>query len=333
MKHGLSIRRAASVAGVAVSTYYHWRRLYDTEGYRGLIPKSRRPRRVCTPGWSGALIDRFIALREAHPGEGARKIASYLRREGYQLSFAGADRLCRRLLQQRRIVPVRHWGTKSQRMHWSTPRRGKARPATYPGQVVAVDSLHVGIMPGVRCYFITFIDWYTRLIYCYITSSLTSHSAAVGLREAQRRFPFRICAVQTDGGAEFAGKFAAACVPPDTKCVERVPVHYVLPPQSPKLNAIVERVQGTIRQEFLRCTSFVSWKIVDIRRQFEEWLTHYSTVRPHVKLDYHTPQEVFDAYNASCHTPSWVSAAPVPICTDVTQPLAFCWSAQYNKAS
>ena len=43
----------------------------------------------------------------AHLGEGARKIACYLRREGYQLSCAGADRLCRWLLQQRKQKSVK----------------------------------------------------------------------------------------------------------------------------------------------------------------------------------------------------------------------------------
>ena len=173
-----------------------------------------------------------------------------------------------------------------------------------PGAVVAVDSLHVGLLPGYTFYCITFIDYFTRMAYIHVTSSLTSSSAAQGLRAAQDYFPFPIHAVQTDGGSEFAKHFADACAtagsPHIPGSIAYTPIQYVTRPHTPKDNAIVERMQGIIRQEGLYYIPQHVWKIADIRTALMAWLTHYCTVRPHTALGYLTPQQALDKYNQSC---------------------------------
>ena len=45
-KHGLSVRAAARIVGVPLSTLYEWRNRLRTRGLGGLRPRSRRPRRT-----------------------------------------------------------------------------------------------------------------------------------------------------------------------------------------------------------------------------------------------------------------------------------------------
>ncbi len=55
--------------------------------------------------------------------------------------------------------------------------------------------------------------------------------------------PFKIKAIQVDGGSEFMAQFEEACQ-------QRRIRLFVLPPRSPKLNGSVERAQRTHTEEF-----------------------------------------------------------------------------------
>ena len=301
-KDTVSVRTAAMAVGVPVSTIYDWKRRYSEQGYSGLIARSRRPHRVRQSQLSPEVVTRFLELRRAHPCEGARKIAVYLHREGYAISFSSADRLCQRLRKRRLIGPARQWLTKPRRMR-THPRQGKAPPATYPGAVVGVDALYWRLPNGRIIYFITYIDHYTRIKYIYVASSLTSHSAVLGLREAQQFFSFPIHAVRTDGGSEFAGEFATVCATTGTPHSPNTPIQYVTQPNAPTQNAIAERAQAIIRQEAAFYISEEARNIAEIRESVMVWLIHYRTVRPHTALGYLTPQQMLDTYNQSHHTP------------------------------
>ena len=54
------------------------------------------------------------------------------------------------------------------------------------------------------------------------------------------------------------------------------------PPQSPKANAICERVIGTIRRECLDWLIPISES--HLRLILKEWVNHYNTGRPHMSL-------------------------------------------------
>jgi hypothetical protein len=68
-------------------------------------------------------------------------------------------------------------------------------------------------------------------------------SAARFLETLLERLPFPVRALQVDGGSEFAAEFEQACQQ------KQLPL-FVLPPQSPKLNAHVERSHRTHNEEF-----------------------------------------------------------------------------------
>jgi len=101
------------------------------------------------------------------------------------------------------------------------------------------------------------------------------------LEYLERKFPFKIKAIQIDGGSEFKKHFEKACQ-------ERGILLFLLPPSSPKLNGHVERANRTHREEFYEVEE-IELKLEDHNKQLEEWEYVYNHIRPHQLLDYLTP--------------------------------------------
>jgi len=126
----------------------------------------------------------------------------------------------------------------------------------------------------------------------------TSLAAARFLDVLLDRMPFRIAALQVDGGSEFAAEFELACQQ------REVPL-FVLPPRSPKLNGAVERAHRTHNEEFYQVVP-ESWSVSALNRQLQEWEQTYNCVRPHQALGYLTPQQFITEWQSKrkeseCH--------------------------------
>jgi transposase InsO family protein len=78
---GASVRALCRRFGVSPTTAYKWLGRFAREGAAGLADRSRRPRRspTRTPGELEAAV---LALRDAHPAWGGRKLAARLRALG-----------------------------------------------------------------------------------------------------------------------------------------------------------------------------------------------------------------------------------------------------------
>ena len=63
------------------------------------------------------------------------------------------------------------------------------------------------------------------------------------LGQLRERMPFKVSAIEVDGGSEFHVQFEDACKELGIRL-------FVLPPRSPKLNGHVERAQRTRTEEF-----------------------------------------------------------------------------------
>jgi transposase len=68
--------------GCSARTVYRWRKRYRAEGEAGLQPRSRRPKRRHPQTTPAVVVERIRAIREEHPGWGARLIRRQLLAEG-----------------------------------------------------------------------------------------------------------------------------------------------------------------------------------------------------------------------------------------------------------
>lgn len=76
---------AASIAmrlGCSARTVYRWRSRYRETGVAGLQPRSRRPKQPHPQTTPAVVVERIRAIRETHPGWGARLIRRQLLSEG-----------------------------------------------------------------------------------------------------------------------------------------------------------------------------------------------------------------------------------------------------------
>lgn len=70
---------------------------------------------------------------------------------------------------------------------------------------------------------------------------------------------------------------------------------YVLPPHSPKLNGVVERMNRTSREEIYDLGFDVSTTIEEHNQLLGEQDHTYNHIRPHEALGMQTPQEYYEA--------------------------------------
>jgi transposase InsO family protein len=113
----------------------------------------------------------------------------------------------------------------------------------------------------------------------------TSTAGAEFLHHLKMKFPFRIKAIQIDGGSEFMDQFEEAC--------RRAKILLFLnPPHHPELNGGVERSNRTHREEFYEVED-VSLDVGEHNKQLAKYEYRHNYIRPHRGLDMETPYEYY----------------------------------------
>jgi len=286
-KYGLTAAQAAEILGISKATLYRWQQRLDKEGVSGLIPRSRRPRRVRQRQWDMHLATVVRRLRMSFPAWGKAKLGPLVRAQGFDVSDSTVGRILSWLKARGRLPDIPPPG--SRRRHGRPWRRPWARRAPYglkgkhPGELIQVDVLHVNLLPGVTVYHFTAWDSVSRWSVGQVYSRSSSRCAADFLRHLQQRSPFEIQAIQIDGGSEFKGAFEQACQQAGIAL-------YVLPPKRPQRNGGVERANGIWRYEFYACYPLPT-TIRELRLLVLWWEQVYNLIRPHQALNQRTPAQ------------------------------------------
>jgi len=273
--------------GLSRQTFYRWWRRYDSRDLTTLEDRSRRPHRRRQPTWTPELADRVLALRRQYPRWGKDKLAVLLARAGRRVSVSMVGRILTRLKQRGLLLEPPRAARTLSRLRWRRRPWAVRKPRHWricqPGDLVQLDTLDLRPLPGVALKHFTARDVISRWDVVEAHRRATSLTAAAFLDTLAARMPFRVRALQVDGGSEFAAAFEQACQQRGLRL-------FVLPPRSPKLNGAVERAQRTHTEEFYEVTP-CAWQIESLNRELREWERVYNTVRPHQALGYLTPQE------------------------------------------
>ena len=285
-KHGVPL--ACEAFKVSRSTLYRWRQRYLPRKLETLENRSRAPKRRRTVSWSWQDEQQILAVRQAHPRWGKRKLLPLLRAQGCTLSEATIGRILTRLLRSGRLIeprPVRTRRPRPLRPHASR------KPASYqpqrPGDLIQIDTVHVRPLPGVELRQFTAVDVVSRVAAFGVRTRATAGTAAAFLDELLDRFPLTIRAIQVDGGSEFMAEFEDRCAH------YGIPV-FVLPPRSPKLNGCVERLNRTAREEFWECYDG-GLDLPTLTPALRAWEEEYNRIRPHQALQMRTPFASFSS--------------------------------------
>ena len=301
--NGRCVARTCRHFGISRQTFYRWKRRFDRHDLGTLEGHSHRPRKVRQATWTPALAERVLLLRKQYPRWGKDKLVVLLRREKRVVSVSMVGRIVVALkkrgvlhepprpavlLRARRKLRKRPWAI----------RKPKYWRMAQPGDLVEIDTKEIRMRHGIIRKHFSARDVVSRWDVVEVHGRATSLAAAHFLDTLLERMPFRVKAVQVDGGSEFAAEFEQACQQ------KNLPL-FVLPPKSPKLNAHVERSHRTHNEEFYQVQA-ESDQVPHLNHQLRRWEKTYNCVRPHQSLAYLTPLEFITRWKlnlkrAKCH--------------------------------
>jgi transposase InsO family protein len=284
--HGSNARLTCRHFGISPQTFYRWQRRYDPTALASLEARSHRPRRLRQSTASPALIALVRQWRTQYPRWGKDKLVVLVRQHGLGASTSMVGRILTRLKAQGQLpepLSTRISARKRPRPRPYAVRKPRDYQPRQPGDLVQVDTLDVRPLPGVILKQFTARDVVSRWDVLGLYTRATATTATGFLDTLLARMPFRVQAIQVDGGSEFQAAF-------ETACQQRGLQLFVLPPRSPKLNGHVERAQRTHTEEFYECYDG-PLDLATLRPALQQWEQVYNTVRPHQALGALTPHQ------------------------------------------
>lgn len=150
------------------------------------------------------------------------------------------------------------------------------------GWLIQIDTivLHLG---GVKRYILTAIDRYGKLAFAHCYKNQSSYSAQDFLQRLNFLLDDQITNLQTDNGSEFLKYFESACQDLNI-------THFFSRPRTPKDNAVVERFNRTLQEEWLATGQF-NPNIDIFNQRLTNWLIFYNFKRRHASLGNISPMD------------------------------------------
>jgi len=292
--HGQNARLTCRHFDISPQTFYRWKRRYNRWDLSSLEDGSHRPRHVRQPTYAVELVKAVLKVREEYPRWGKDKLVVLLQEQGFSCSASTVGRIMRRLKERgvlKEPIPNHISARKRQRRRPYGVRKPKEYAISCSGDLVQLDTLDVRPLPGVLLKHFTAHDVISRWNVIGAYRRATATTATDFLDKLAERMPFRVKAIQVDGGSEFEAIF-------EEECQRRGIKMFLLPPRSPKLNGAVERAHRTHTEEFYEVTES-SFELAELRAELLEWEQVYNTVRPHQALGYLTPLEFLEQQKES----------------------------------
>lgn len=278
---GLSVSELCRRFGVSRSNGYKWLARYAAEGPAGLEERSRRPH--VSAGRSLPETEaRVVAVRQAHPAWGGRKIRRVLEREG---GTAPSASTITQILRRAGLLDGPGAGEKRDWCRFEQPSPNELWQMDFKG--------HFALGEG-RCHPLTLLDDHSRYA-LEIGACGDERTATVRERLGAvfRRYglPWRILA---DNGPPWGGSAGVARHTPLT--VWLLDLGVVVShgrPYHPQTQGKEERFHRTLKAEALDGRSFRT--LAEAQAAFDAWREVYNTDRPHEALGLLTPSERYRA--------------------------------------
>lgn len=282
-------RLTARHFGITPKTFYHWKNRFDETNLRTLEERSRAPLKRRTREYTPLQYVRVVELRRAHIRWGKMKLLKL-----YQDDFSKDTTMTSWKIQciitrcgmyyhpkkQARVNRKRVLSVKRKKITDLTkkPRRGF---------LVCLDTV-VRYVNGNKRYIITAIDRYSKIAFGRMYTTHSSANARDFLHRLHYLLDGKIENVQTDNGSEFKKHF-------DTALLALNIPHYHSRVKTPKDNAVNERFNRTLDDEFLRMGNLAA-DTVYFNKRLTEWLIEYNFKRPHQTLGYLPPMNFHYKY-------------------------------------
>jgi transposase-like protein len=167
--------------------------------------------------------------------------------------------------------------------------KAKLFKAYQPGYL-HIDVTYLPEFNGKKCYLFVAIDRATRTLYYKIYQDKTAQSTDDFFDRCIEFFPFEISHILTDNGLEFTNRLIMSkkgnlCTKDsllDVKCKENNIEHRLTKPCTPKTNGMVERVNGTIKNNTILLNTYENH--TEMQYDLDMFLVYYNVNRRHGSL-------------------------------------------------
>ena len=224
------------------------------------------------------LIDRQYL---SAPFYGARRMAVWLRKAGYEVNRKHIRRLMR--VMGLSAIYRRPRTSKPACGHRIHPYLLHGMDIRRPNQVWAADITYIPMARGFL-YLVVIMDWYSRYVLSWrLSNTLDADFCVEALKEALQKGPPDI--FNTDQGAQFTGEEF-------TGLLESQGVKISMDGRgSYSDNLFIERLWRTVKYEEVYLKAYQDGR--EARAGIGEYFRFYDTQRPHQALEYQTPAEVY----------------------------------------
>lgn len=270
---GWSIRRAARHIGVEPSTVSRWVKKVGWTNIWTIPTLSSRPHHHPNT-LSQDVVQKIIDIRKER-GRCAEVVHQETLNAGYLVSLSSIKRTLDR------------YGLTKKRSPWKRYHAPMERPyVALPGDLVELDTIHIGPHRPGRLYVYTLLDVFSRWAWAQVALGITTHLSLRFVREAQIQARFAFHTLQSDHGSEFSTYFT-----------EHIQVqgmaHRHSRVRQPNDNAHLERFNRTIQEE---CLNKIPQTLKSYQKEIPEYIRYYNNERLHLALELKTPQQVLRRY-------------------------------------
>lgn len=290
--------------GITRKTLHKWLARFKKQDVFGLEELSKRPRKTRTRAISLLQRIRIKKLRTKYPLYGKMKLVGIYRNDyGETLSSwkiqkcIEEDNLYFHLPDILKKRKRRRKSIKRQKIT-ALVKQHKAHFLWH------VDTVVLTLAGGGYRYLLTAIDDVAKMAYARLYVTHTSRGAKDFLERLLYVTDNKIQNMHHDNGSEFLKEFQQAC---DTL---HIPQWYSRP-HTPKDNAVLERFNRTIQEEFIAVTDTDPLFLEDFNNKLTDWLIEYNFHRPHQALAYQTPLQYLDMYYQEKVSPIYSSRTSI----------------------
>lgn len=293
----------ASHFGINPKTLHKWKRRFNEYDLSTLEEQSRIPKKTRKRDISDVQRIRIRTLRKEHIRWGKMKL-----KERYTALYGEyvSSWKIQKVIEEEHLYFNKAEHNRQQKRRKQAQKKQKKRIHTLLKEkrthfLWHVDTVVFTLSHGGYRYLLTAIDDTSKLAYARFYTTHSSKQAADFLKRLHYLTEGEIVNLHHDNGSEFQKDFEQACrdlsLP---QWYSRV--------KTPKDNAVLERFNRTIQEEFVELIDIDLEDIHEVNTRLTDWLIEYNSIRPHQALDYQTPLAYIDSQllpMSSSHTRAW----------------------------
>lgn len=276
VRQGWSIRRTARYLGFHHTAVMRW--LEKTPriiNKRTLIIPTLSSRPHSHPNkLKPELIDAIVKQRKKN-----NRCAEVVHQELLNKSILVSLSSVKRTLDRQGLLKKR---SKYKRYHRSMPKPEIASP----GDLVQIDTIHLGPWYDRRLYVYTLLDVFSRWAWAGASLRINTYKSLKFIKKAQDNALFRFNVLQSDHGSEFSTYF--------TENIQiRGYKHRHIRVRQAIDNSHLERFNRTIQEE---CLDRIPRTLRSYNKAIPDYLHYYNKERLHLGLNFKTPLQVVTSY-------------------------------------